>query len=88
MRLIVFSSDIGPKELYNEELTDLLAAPVDDAKTPEAERKPLRLFEDATGKRGVMVSGLEEILCTSAREVFKVCYNARRGFAMLCICGC
>ncbi len=58
---------IGPQEL-----TDLLAAPVDDAKAPESERKPLRLFEDATGKRGVMVSGLEEILCTSAREVFKV----------------
>jgi kinesin family protein 11 len=70
-----FSVRISLLELYNEQMCDLLAPPVDESK-PDIEKKALRLFEDATGKRGVMVSGLEEILCTSARDVFRLLVQA------------
>jgi kinesin family protein 11 len=66
-----FSVRVSFLELYNEELTDLLAAAPEDEKKGE-ERKQLRLFDDAAGKRGVMVNGLEEIVCTSSKEVFKL----------------
>lgn len=49
-------------ELYNEELTDLLAASDDDS-------KKLRLLED---KSGVVVQGLEEAIVRSATEIYQV----------------
>ncbi|KAH9322163.1 hypothetical protein KI387_016802, partial [Taxus chinensis] len=56
-------------ELYNEEITDLLA-PEELSKvvTDEKQRKPLALMED--GKGGVLVRGLEEEIVTSANEIF------------------
>lgn len=56
-------------ELYNEEITDLLA-PDDLSKVmlEDKQRKPLALMED--GKGGVLVRGLEEEIVTSANEIF------------------
>lgn len=56
-------------ELYNEEITDLLA-PEELAKAPleDKQRKPLTLMED--GKGGVLVRGLEEEIVTNGNEIF------------------
>ncbi|CAI0391696.1 unnamed protein product [Linum tenue] len=56
-------------ELYNEEITDLLA-PEEISKVAfeEKQKKPLPLMED--GKGGVLVRGLEEEIVTSASEIF------------------
>ncbi|XP_010505150.1 PREDICTED: kinesin-like protein KIN-5C [Camelina sativa] len=56
-------------ELYNEEITDLLA-PEDLSKvaSEDKQKKPLPLMED--GKGGVLVRGLEEEIVTSANEIF------------------
>lgn len=55
-------------ELYNEELTDLLAPPEDVLKAGEKEKKPLALMED--GRGGVIVRGLEEEIVGNAAEIF------------------
>ncbi|KAK9075819.1 hypothetical protein SSX86_004148 [Deinandra increscens subsp. villosa] len=56
-------------ELYNEEITDLLA-PEEISKVviEEKQKKLLPLMED--GKGGVLVRGLEEEIVTSASEIF------------------
>uniref|UniRef100_A0A1D1YQW4 Kinesin-related protein n=1 Tax=Anthurium amnicola TaxID=1678845 RepID=A0A1D1YQW4_9ARAE len=56
-------------ELYNEEITDLLA-PEELSKVAleDKQKKPLPLMED--GKGGVLVRGLEEEIVTSAGEIF------------------
>ncbi|KAM7526033.1 hypothetical protein LguiA_015935 [Lonicera macranthoides] len=56
-------------ELYNEEITDLLA-PEELSRVPieDKQRKQLPLMED--GKGGVLVRGLEEEIVTSASEIF------------------
>lgn len=56
-------------ELYNEEITDLLA-PDDLSKTAleDKQKKQLPLMED--GKGGVLVRGLEEEIVASASEIF------------------
>ncbi|XP_057425345.1 kinesin-like protein KIN-5C [Lotus japonicus] len=56
-------------ELYNEEITDLLA-PEELSKVTleEKQKKQLPLMED--GKGGVLVRGLEEEIVTSANEIF------------------
>ncbi|KAF3773191.1 putative kinesin-related protein [Nymphaea thermarum] len=58
-------------ELYNEEITDLLA-PEELSKVTleEKQKKPLLLMED--GKGGVLVRGLEEEIVTSASEIFSL----------------
>ncbi|KAJ0973399.1 hypothetical protein J5N97_021358 [Dioscorea zingiberensis] len=58
-------------ELYNEEITDLLA-PEELAKAvlEDKQRKPLTLMED--GKGGVLVRGLEEEIVTNAGEIFSL----------------
>ncbi len=55
-----YSVKVSFLELYNEELSDLLTE--DD--------RPLRIFEDTTGRSGMMVNGLEEMLVSSADQVF------------------
>ncbi|ERN10743.1 kinesin-like protein KIN-5C [Amborella trichopoda] len=56
-------------ELYNEEITDLLAPEeISKAALDEKQKKPLLLMED--GKGGVLVRGLEEEIVTSANEIF------------------
>ncbi|KAG8374100.1 hypothetical protein BUALT_Bualt11G0095800 [Buddleja alternifolia] len=56
-------------ELYNEEITDLLA-PEDISKVAleDKQKKQLPLMED--GKGGVLVRGLEEEIVTSSSEIF------------------
>nr|GMC88911.1 kinesin-like protein KIN-5C [Ipomoea batatas] len=56
-------------ELYNEEITDLLA-PEDLSKVAleDRQKKQLPLMED--GKGGVLVRGLEEEIVSSASEIF------------------
>ncbi|CAA0842965.1 Probable 125 kDa kinesin-related protein [Striga hermonthica] len=56
-------------ELYNEEITDLLA-PDDISKVvqEDKQKRQLPLMED--GKGGVLVRGLEEEIVTSASEIF------------------
>ncbi|KAG5072770.1 hypothetical protein JHK86_007981 [Glycine max] len=56
-------------ELYNEEITDLLAPEeLSKASLEEKQKKQLPLMED--GKGGVLVRGLEEEIVTSAGEIF------------------
>ncbi|XP_050383598.1 kinesin-like protein KIN-5C isoform X2 [Argentina anserina] len=56
-------------ELYNEEITDLLAPEeLSRVSVEDKQRKQLPLMED--GKGGVLVRGLEEEIVTSASEIF------------------
>ena len=71
-----YSVKVSFLELYNEELTDLLAEEESGAgggggagMSDEA-HKELRIFEDTTGKRGMLVNNLEEVIVTSSAEVF------------------
>lgn len=69
-----YSMKVTFLELYNEEITDLLAPeepkfpvlPVSEDKT----KKPIALMED--GKGGVFVRGLEEEIVYSAGEIYKI----------------
>lgn len=55
-------------ELYNEEITDLLAPEEIKTSQDERQKKALPLMED--GKKGVLVRGLEEEIVTSSDEIF------------------
>ncbi|OAY42946.2 kinesin-like protein KIN-5C [Manihot esculenta] len=56
-------------ELYNEEITDLLAPEeISKVALEDKQKKQLPLMED--GKGGVLVRGLEEEIVTSASEIF------------------
>ncbi|KAK8964039.1 125 kDa kinesin-related protein [Platanthera guangdongensis] len=56
-------------ELYNEEITDLLA-PDESKSSDDKSKKPLTLMED--GKGGVFVRGLEEEIVCSASEIYMI----------------
>ncbi|KAH6765604.1 P-loop containing nucleoside triphosphate hydrolases superfamily protein [Perilla frutescens var. hirtella] len=65
-----YSMKVTFLELYNEEITDLLA-PEETSKFPEDKsKKPIALMED--GKGGVFVRGLEEEIVTTANEIYKI----------------
>ncbi|KAJ6804908.1 putative 125 kDa kinesin-related protein [Iris pallida] len=58
-------------ELYNEELTDLLAPPDQESRhSDDRPKKPIALMED--GKGGVLVRGLEEETVTSAGQIYRI----------------
>lgn len=57
-------------ELYNEELTDLLAPEETPKFIEDKTKKPLALMED--GKGGVFVRGLEEEIVCTANEIYKI----------------
>jgi kinesin family protein 11 len=58
-------------ELYNEEITDLLAPEeISKATFEDKQKKTLPLMED--GKGGVLVRGLEEEIVTNASEIFSL----------------
>ncbi|CAN4100917.1 unnamed protein product [Withania somnifera] len=57
-------------ELYNEEISDLLAPEECTKFTDDKSKKPLALMED--GKGGVFVRGLEEELVSSANEIYYI----------------
>lgn len=65
-----YSMKVTFLELYNEEISDLLA-PEESSKFPEDKsKKPIALMED--GKGGVFVRGLEEEIVTTANEIYKI----------------
>lgn len=59
-------------ELYNEEITDLLAPEeiLSKVALEDRQKKTLPLMED--GKGGVLVRGLEEEIVTNANEIFSL----------------
>ncbi|XP_022849070.1 kinesin-like protein KIN-5D [Olea europaea var. sylvestris] len=57
-------------ELYNEEITDLLAPEECSKFTEDKSKKPIALMED--GKGGVFVRGLEEENVTTANEIYRI----------------
>ncbi|XP_019436239.1 PREDICTED: kinesin-like protein KIN-5D isoform X2 [Lupinus angustifolius] len=57
-------------ELYNEELTDLLAPEETSTFVDYKSKKPIALMED--GKGGVFVRGLEEEIVCTANEIYKI----------------
>ncbi|KZV56867.1 125 kDa kinesin-related protein, partial [Dorcoceras hygrometricum] len=57
-------------ELYNEEITDLLAPEECSKFVGDKSKKPIALMED--GKGGVFVRGLEEEIVTTANEIYKI----------------
>ena len=67
-----YSMKVTFLELYNEEITDLLAP--DDLMNrlilDDKQKKPLALMED--GKGGVLVRGLEEEIVYSATEIYSL----------------
>lgn len=65
-----YSMKVTFLELYNEEITDLLA-PEETIKFPEDKsKKPIALMED--GKGGVLVRGLEEEIVSTADEIYRI----------------
>lgn len=66
-----YSMKVTFLELYNEEITDLLA-PEDISRNlnDREQKKPLALMED--GKGGVLVRGLEEEIVYSANEIYNL----------------
>ncbi|KAI3474061.1 hypothetical protein Pfo_028849 [Paulownia fortunei] len=65
-----YSMKVTFSELYNEEITDLLA-PEDQLKsTEDRQKKPISLMED--GKGSVIVRGLEEEAVYSANEIYSL----------------
>nr|XP_010937758.1 kinesin-like protein KIN-5A [Elaeis guineensis] len=64
-----YSMKVTFLELYNEEITDLLA--LDESKfSDDKSKKPIALMED--GKGGVFVRGLEEEIVYTAGEIYKI----------------
>ncbi|CAL0324230.1 unnamed protein product [Lupinus luteus] len=57
-------------ELYNEEITDLLAPEETSKFVDDKFKKPIALMED--GKGGVLVRGLEEEIVCTANEIYKI----------------
>ncbi|KAJ6948004.1 kinesin-like protein KIN-5D [Populus alba x Populus x berolinensis] len=57
-------------ELYNEEISDLLALEETSKLIDDKSKKPIALMED--GKGGVFVRGLEEEIVCTANEIYKI----------------
>jgi kinesin family protein 11 len=55
-------------ELYNEELQDLLAL----------EKRQLRIFDESAGRKGTLVSGLEEVVVTDSSQILSVLDTAQK----------
>lgn len=65
-----YSMKVSFFELYNEEITDLLA-PEDHTRFPEdRQRRPISLMED--GKGGAVIRGLEEVVVYSPSEIYSL----------------
>ncbi|XP_077232897.1 ATP binding microtubule motor family protein [Tasmannia lanceolata] len=63
-----YSMKVTFLEIYNEEITDLLAPEDSNRSVEEKQRKSISLMED--GKGGVFVRGLEEEVVYSANEIY------------------
>ncbi|KAI4356104.1 hypothetical protein L6164_000151 [Bauhinia variegata] len=65
-----YSMKVTFLELYNEEITDLLATEETSKFVDDKSKKPIALMED--GKGGVFVRGLEEEIVSTANEIYKI----------------
>ncbi|KAK9280536.1 hypothetical protein L1049_014228 [Liquidambar formosana] len=65
-----YSMKVTFLELYNEEITDLLAVEECSKFIDDKSKKPIALMED--GKGGVFVRGLEEEIVCTANEIYKI----------------
>ncbi|KAJ0084104.1 hypothetical protein Patl1_30819 [Pistacia atlantica] len=65
-----YSMKVTFLELYNEEISDLLALEETSKFIDDKSKKPIALMED--GKGGVFVRGLEEEVVTTANEIYKI----------------
>ncbi|GLT43281.1 hypothetical protein SLA2020_172430 [Shorea laevis] len=65
-----YSMKVTFLELYNEEITDLLAPEETSKFIDDKSKKPIALMED--GKGGVFVRGLEEEIVSTANEIYKI----------------
>ncbi|KAL2250547.1 kinesin-like protein KIN-5B [Sesamum indicum] len=65
-----YSMKVTFSELYNEEITDLLAQDDQLKSTEDKQKKPISLMED--GKGSVIVRGLEEEAVYSANEIYSL----------------
>ncbi|XP_049379699.1 kinesin-like protein KIN-5D [Solanum stenotomum] len=65
-----YSMKVTHLELYNEEITDLLAPEECTKYVDDKSKKPIALMED--GKGGVLVRGLEEEIVSTANEIYKI----------------
>lgn len=65
-----YSMKVTFLELYNEEITDLLAPEELSKFVDDKSKKPIALMED--GKGGVFVRGLEEEIVCTANEIYKI----------------
>ncbi|KAL6967423.1 Kinesin-like protein KIN-5D [Sarracenia purpurea var. burkii] len=65
-----YSMKVTFLELYNEEITDLLALEESSKFIDDKSKKPIALMED--GKGGVFVRGLEEEIVCTANEIYKI----------------
>ncbi|XP_019177667.1 PREDICTED: kinesin-like protein KIN-5D isoform X3 [Ipomoea nil] len=65
-----YSMKVTFLELYNEEITDLLALDESSKFIYDKSKKPIALMED--GKGGVFVRGLEEEIVCTANEIYKI----------------
>lgn len=65
-----YSMKVTFLELYNEEITDLLAPEETTKFVDDKSKKPIALMED--GKGGVFVRGLEEEIVCTANEIYKI----------------
>lgn len=63
-----YSLKVTFSELYNEEITDLLAPEDNSRSTEDKHKKPISLMED--GKGCVIVRGLEEEAVYSINEIY------------------
>ncbi|KAL5740666.1 hypothetical protein ACOSP7_029548 [Xanthoceras sorbifolium] len=65
-----YSMKVSFLEIYNEEITDLLAQEDSSRSTEDKQKKPISLMED--GKGCVVVRGLEEETVYSANEIYTI----------------
>lgn len=65
-----YSLKVTFSELYNEEITDLLAPEDNSRSTEDKQKKPISLMED--GKGCVIVRGLEEEAVYSINEIYSL----------------
>lgn len=65
-----YSMKVTFLELYNEEITDLLATEEQTRLAEDRQRKQISLMED--GKGGAVIRGLEEVAVYSVDEIYSL----------------
>ncbi|TVU47517.1 hypothetical protein EJB05_07121 [Eragrostis curvula] len=73
-----YSMKVSFLELYNEDISDLLASEDQSRFSEDRQKRPISLMED--GKGGAIIRGLEEIVVYSPSDIYSLleCGSARR----------